>query len=201
MFCSRAGFSSTSIDLEKNGRMQKRIKSVFVYSIFLILLSTSMIVAQTPAGYAQQVFVMTKLMPSVKSIGIISSKATDQFVQSVNRAGLSLGIKVFIAKAKSTQEIPKLYRMLLKNEVKIIWLPDKDDAMLLDLGFEYLREITLEDKIGLCVPVSTMVPEGGLCSIQIEENKVTVYLNRRIAQIVGANIPDEPNSTIKYVLK
>jgi ABC-type uncharacterized transport system substrate-binding protein len=161
----------------------------------------SVMTAQTPAGYTQQVFVMTKLVPSLKSIGIISNKVTEPFSEATRRAGLSMGIKVIIAKANSPREIPELYHTLLKKEVKMIWLPDKDDAMLLDKGFEYLREITLEDKIGLCVPVSKMVSEGALCCVQIEGNKLTVYIDRRVAQVIGATVPNDPDSSIKYVLK
>jgi ABC-type uncharacterized transport system substrate-binding protein len=148
----------------------------------------------------QQAFVLSKILPSVKSIGIISSKATESFVQSATRAGHSFGITVFIAKASSPREIPELYHSLLGKGVKVIWLPDKDDGMLLDKGFEYLRETTLEDKIGLCVPLSKMVQEGALCSVQLEGSKLTVQINKKVAQVIGTTISDDPTNTIKYVM-
>lgn len=165
------------------------------------MLMISIMTAQTSAGYTQQIYVINKLIPSIKSIGIISNTATEPFIEATRRAGLSSGIKVIIAKANSPQEIPELYQTLRKKEVKMIWLPDKNDVMLLEKGFEYLRETTLEDKIGLCVPVSKMVSEGALCCIQIEGNKLTVYIDRRVAQAIGATIPNDPDSSIKYVLK
>lgn len=181
--------------------MRLKIRLVFITTVLLGLGVVSQMAAQTQAGYSQQIFAMTKIFPSAKIIGIISNKATDSFMQSATRAGLPFGMKVIIAKAKSPSEIPNLYHTLLKDGVKIIWLPDKNDEMLLDKGFEYLREITLEDKIGLCAPVSHMVSEGALCCIQVEENKLTVYIDRKVAQVVGVTIPDDPTGAIKYVLK
>jgi ABC-type uncharacterized transport system substrate-binding protein len=181
--------------------MRLRIQSIIISAVLLTMLMVSMIAAQTPAGFAQQIFVMTKMMPSVKSIGVISSKITDQFVQAAMRAGLPYGIKVHVARATSPRDIPGLYQSLLKKDITMIWIPDKDDAMMIDLGFEYLREITLENKIGLCVPVSKMVTEGALCSIQMEQNKVTVYINKRVAQVIGADVPSDPTGSIKYILK
>ena len=169
--------------------------------ILLTLLTASMMPAQTSAGYGQQIFVLIKLMPSIKSIGIISNNVTETFTQATARAGLPFGIKVFVAKADKPKDIPELYHMLLKKGIKIIWLPDKDDAMLLNMGFEYLRETTLEDKIGLCVPVSKMVSEGALCCVQIDGNKLIVYINKRVAQVIGVNILDDPTGQVKYVLK
>ena len=181
--------------------MRFRIQLILISAVLLSMFIMSVMTAQTSAGYSQQVFAMTKIMPSVKMIGIISNRATDSFIQNTARAGLQFGVKVLIAKVNNPREIPDLYHTLLKDGAKIIWLPDKDDAMLLDKGFEYLREITLEDKIGLCVPVSKMVSEGALCCILLEGNKVTVYIDRRVAQVVGATVPDDPNSSIKYILK
>ena len=187
--------------MEKDGRMFLRIRILFFSALLFLLLDVPTMTAQTSAGYAQQIFVMTKLMPSVKSIGIISNNVTEVFTQATARAGLPFGIKVFVAKADKPRDIPELYRMLVKKGVKMIWLPDKDDEMLLNMGFEYLRETTLEDKIGLCVPVSKMVSEGALCCIQSEGNKLTVYIDKRVAQVVGAAVPDDPTNAVKYVLK
>jgi hypothetical protein len=187
--------------MKKDVRMVLRIRIVLLSTLLFTLLKVSVVTAQTSAGYAQQIFVMTKLMPSAKSIGIISNNVTDALTQAAARAGLPFGINVFVAKAEKPKDIPELYRMLLKKGVKIIWLPDKNDAMLLNLGFEFLRETTLEDKIGLCVPIPKMVSEGALCCVQSNGNKLTVYIDKRVAQIVGANIPDDPASTVTYVLK
>jgi ABC-type uncharacterized transport system substrate-binding protein len=181
--------------------MQRPIQSVAVISSILIMLCTSSTVAQTPVGYQKQIFVMKQLIPSMKSVAVISSKVTTELNNSIKRAGLGLGIHVIVAKVNSPREIPEVYKILLKSEIKIIWLPDKDDAMLLDLGFEYLRETALEDKIGLCVPISTMVPEGALCCIQIEEGKIVVYINKKIAQVIGANVPEDSNGSVRYILK
>lgn len=186
---------------EKDVRMRLKIQLLFIFTVLLTMLMISIMTAQTSAGYTQQIYVINKLIPSIKSIGIISNTATEPFIEATRRAGLSSGIKVIIAKANSPQEIPELYQTLRKKEVKMIWLPDKNDVMLLEKGFEYLRETTLEDKIGLCVPVSKMVSEGALCCIQIEGNKLTVYIDRRVAQAIGATIPNDPDSSIKYVLK
>jgi ABC-type uncharacterized transport system substrate-binding protein len=181
--------------------MQVRIQMVIISIVLLSILLISMTAAQTTAGITQQAYALAKIMPTVKTIGIISSKVTESFMQSTTRAGFSNGMKVIIAKAHSPREIPELYHTLLKDGAKMIWLPDKDDEMVLDKGFEYLRESTLEDKIGLCVPLSKMVSEGAFCSVQIEGKNLTVQVNKRVAQVIGAAITDDPSSSVKYVLK
>jgi ABC-type uncharacterized transport system substrate-binding protein len=189
------------VKIEKVVKMQLRIQMVIVFIVLLSMLMISMTTAQTTAGFTQQAYALSKIMPSVKTIGIISSKVTDSFFQSTTRAGFSNGIKVIVAKVHSPREIPELYHTLLKDGAKMIWLPDKDDDMVLEKGFEYLRENTLEDKIGLCVPLSKMVLEGAFCSIQIEGKNLTVQINKRVAQVIGAAIVDDPSSSVKYVLK
>jgi ABC-type uncharacterized transport system substrate-binding protein len=181
--------------------MQLKIQLSVVCTVLLCLIMVSSLAAQTPAGYAQQFFVMTKLVPSLKFIGVISSKATDQMIQGTNRAGLPYGVKVFIAKAGTPRDIPGLYQSLIKKEVQLIWIPDKDDEMVMEKGFEYLREMTLENKIGLCVPDTKMITEGALCSIQLEGNKVVAYINKRVAQVTGATIPNDPSGSVKYIIK
>jgi len=181
--------------------MRLKIQLIVVCTVLICLIMVSTLAAQTPAGYPQQLFVMTKLVPSLKTIGVISSNATDQLIQRTNIAGLPYGVKVYIAKAGTPRDIPGLYQSLIKKEVQMIWIPDKSDEMMMEKGFEYLREMALENKIGLCVPETKMIPEGALCSIQLEGNKVVAYINKRVAQVTGATIPNDPNGSVKYIIK
>jgi hypothetical protein len=61
----------------------------------------STMAVQPAAGYAQQLFIINKIMLVVKSVGIISNKTTDSFRQSATRARLPFGIKVIIAKTNA----------------------------------------------------------------------------------------------------
>jgi ABC-type uncharacterized transport system substrate-binding protein len=175
-------------------------KNIFTIVLFSCI-GAPILPAQTVAGYSQQLFALTKLMPSAKAVGIISNTATESFIQSMSRTGHSFGVKVIIAKANNPREIPELYQTLLKNNVRLIWLPDKDDVMLLEKGFEFLREKTLEDKVGLCVPVSRLVSEGALCCVQTDGTKLLVTVNKRVAQVVGVTAQDDANDSIKYSVK
>ncbi len=181
--------------------MELRIRKKIYILVLMSILGASTISAQTIAGYSQQLFALTKLMPSAKAFGVISSTATESFIQSMTRTGHSFGVKVIIAKANNPREIPELYHTLLKSGVKMIWLPDKDDFMLVEKGFEFLRENTLEDKIGLCVPVSKLVAEGALCCVQSEGAKLLVTVDKRVAQVVGVAAQDDANGSIRYVVK
>jgi ABC-type uncharacterized transport system substrate-binding protein len=181
--------------------MRSRIPLVIGSITLLSILMVPKLSAQTTAGLNQQAFALSKIMPSLKVVGIISSKTTEAYLQSAVRTGLVHGFKVLAAKANSPREIPELYRTLVKSGAKLIWLPDKEDVMLMEKGFEYLRESTLEDKIGLCVPLPNMVSEGALCCVLIEGDKLTVQINKKVAQVLGTVIKEDPTNSVKYVLK
>ena len=185
----------------------KTINSHYVRSAVCILLLTISVVstnyAQQQVGLSQQIYVLKLLKPEVKTIGVMTSTMSTKDFQEITRLGLAHGLEFVFAKAESPQDISSLYQqMVATKKIKLIWLPDNNDEIMLGVGFQFLRENTLLDKIGLCTPKKLLVESGALCSVQKEEGKVVVYLNKRNAELLSINIPaSDANSTINFIVR
>jgi ABC-type uncharacterized transport system substrate-binding protein len=152
------------------------------------------------ATYPQQIAVMKILNPNVKTIGALGGGLTEKAIQALARAGLGQGIQVVVAIPRNASEIATLYKTLVKTKkADMIWLPDPDDGLMLGVGFEFLKSNTVLDKTGLCVPTAALVASGGLCSVQVEDGKLVVYVNQRIAGVIGAGVPKEARDDVSFV--
>jgi hypothetical protein len=153
------------------------------------------------ATYGQQVAVLKILKSDLKTIGVIGSNVSDKMTQDLTRAGVSQGVTVVIAKAKDARDVASLYKKLTSEKnIQILWSPDAGEYVVMGLGMEYLIENTAMDRVGLCVPAKNLVPGGALCSVQVEDGKLTAFVNKKIATVVGAAVPAEPGG-INFVMQ
>ncbi len=153
------------------------------------------------ASLGQQVAVMKTMKADLKTVGVISSTITDKMTQDLTRAGVSQGITIVIAKVKDAREVASLYKKLVsERKIQMLWVPDAGDDVVMGLGMEYLKENTVMDGVGLCVPLKALVATGALCSVQSEDGKLTAYVNKKIAAVVGAAVPAEP-AGISFVMQ
>jgi ABC-type uncharacterized transport system substrate-binding protein len=158
--------------------------------------------AQTKLTYGQTIFLMKSLKPALKSIGVMESTLSTEEIEGIVRAASGQGIKVTIAKVEEARDISGLYKELVaKHAVDMVWIPDSTDKLLLGIGFEYLMENTILDRVGLCVPDRKLVERGALCSCVHENDKFTVYVNQQIARIEGLIPPTALDPAIAYVVR
>lgn len=179
-----------------------RKRWIFLFAGFVVFGgSTSILRAQTLASRSQQIAAMKTLKPGLKSIGVMASTLTDNDLQEITRYGLGQGVEMVFARPKDSRDISMLYKkMVEEKKVQMIWIPDPNDATMLEAGFEFLRENTLLDKIGLCVPKEQLIQSGALCGVYKDIGKVVVHVNQKIASVLGVVIPQEPGS-ITYVVQ
>jgi hypothetical protein len=145
---------------------------------------------------------MKTLKPSLKRVGVITFNLTDDEAQKIARAGMALGVKTTVAHVNDNNEISGIYRKLVaEDNAEIIWILESDEKLILGVGMEFLLTSTIEDKVGLCVPTRDGVSKGALCCLQMENNKYTVYVNQRIAGVVGAAVPSQQDSKITYIVQ
>ncbi len=172
-----------------------------VFSAFLsTLLVASDAAAQLKPTFIQQIYIMKLLQPNLKIIGVLGSDLTEKEIQDIKRAGLGQGIQIVFGLPKDPREISSIYKnMVAEMKVQTVWIPEANDGMMMGVGFEYLRTNTLLDKIGLCIPNPDLLSSGAFCSVQIENGKVTVYVNQKIAALLGARIPTDETSSVTYV--
>jgi hypothetical protein len=153
------------------------------------------------ATYGQQVAVMKILKSDLKTIGVIGSNVSDKMTTDLTRAAVSQGVTVVIAKAKDAREVASLYKKLVsERKIQVLWVPDAGDDVVMGLGMEYLIENTAMDRVGLCVPAKNLVAGGAMCSVQVEDGKLTAFVNKKIAAVVGASVPAEAGG-INFVMQ
>ena len=158
--------------------------------------------AQAAVPYAQQIYLMKTLKPSIKTIGVMGSGLSDETIELLARAGAGQGVGIFVARPQNAKEIAALYKKLtVEKAAEIIWIPEANDKLMAGVGFEYLRENTLVDKVGLCVPTFALVGKGALCNFHSKEGTLTAFVNKRIAEMVGVSIPAATGTTVAYIVK
>ena len=189
-------------DMIKSHTSRLAIVAIIVALAVLLLMPVEMSAQQT-AAIGQQLYVMKILNPQLKIVGVLGSSLSDEDLQYITRMGIAQGIEIIFARPKGSNEIAKLYKLMVSTQkVQMIWLPDSNDVTMLGIGFQFLRENTLLDKVGLCTPFKPMVDTGALCSVQKENGKVVAYVNKRNADLLNISVPvNEPNALITYVMR
>jgi ABC-type uncharacterized transport system substrate-binding protein len=179
---------------------QQSILRIGIAIVMALSIATSSAESQSTLSYGQYMYLLKSLKPALKNIGVMASTLTTEEIESLGRAATGLGIKVTVAKVTDARDIAGLYKTLVsEHRAEVIWIPDAADKLLLGVGFEYLRENTILDRVGLCVPARELVSDGALCSFKHDNQKFIVYVNRRVAQVVGINLPTNQNQDIAYV--
>lgn len=169
-----------------------RLGKTKIFQIAVLIVFISLPLLAQKASLGQQVAVMKALKPDLKTVGVLSGNMTDKLSQDLTRAGISQSITVVIAKPKDQREVAGLYKKLVsEKKIQMLWLPDGGDEVTSGVSSDYLRENTAMDGVGLCVTEKNLVVGGALCSVQLENGKLTVYVNKKIASVVGVTIPPE----------
>lgn len=157
---------------------------------------------QTSVTFGQQIALLKMLKPDLESIGVLSTSLNEKDVQQYTRSSLQQGVKLYVAEPKDARDIPSLYKKLVaEKKVQLILIPSVEDRIMLDVGYEYLKENTLLDRVGVCVPDVKLIANGAFFSVTKEDGKLVVTVNQRIATLVGAAIPSQPNPSISFVAR
>ncbi len=177
--------------------------SIFILAAGLAsLLSPELATAQAKAGYGQQLFLLKSLKPSAKTVGIIGAALTDTDVQALSRAGMGIGLTVVVARPTNARDVAVLYKKLVgDSKADMILVMAGGGDWFSGASVEFLRENAILDRVGLCVPSLDQLQGGALCSVQSENGKLVVHVNQKAANVVGAVVPSEQNSSIAYVVR
>lgn len=182
--------------------VRQSIAELALFIALMVVVVSGVVNGQTKVSYSQSMYLMKNLMPSLQKVGIIGSTLTADEIQSLGRAAAGLGLKVSVAQVSDVRDIAGMYKRLVNEyHVDLIWIPDESDNILLGIGFEYLQESTIVDRVGLCVPTRQLVSKGALCSVEHDNGKLTVFINRRVASVDGIKSPTEQRDGVVYVLQ
>jgi uncharacterized protein YunC (DUF1805 family) len=187
--------------LKEKNMKNNRLFYILLFVGIAVCGEMSVSVAQK-AGYAQQFAILKRLKPELTTIGVLGSTLSEKNIEDLTRAAVGQGLKIAIGVPKSMPDIAQLYRKLVSEKgAQIIFIPDANDNIMLGNGFEYLRESALSDRIGIMVPQQSLVSGGALCSVTMEDGKYKAFVNQRIAQAVGANVPADGGAKVTYIVQ
>ncbi len=156
---------------------------------------------QSQPTLGQQVAVLKALNPGIAMVGVLASSVTEKRMEEITKAAMGQNVEVIFARPKDARDIASFYRKLVTEKgVKVLWLPQDDDNLVLGVGFDYLREQAVSDKVGICVVDEDLVGKGALCAMEVKGGKVTAVVNQKVASLLGVNVPSTQGS-IAYLLR
>ncbi len=171
-------------------------------ALMLVTGVTTEATGQAKAAYGQQLFLLKSLKPGAKTVGVIGAALSDADVQALTRAGMGLGLAVVVARPTNARDVAVLYKKLVsESKIDLLLVTAGGGDWFSGPSVEFLRENSLLDRIGLCVPSMEQLEGGALCSVQSENGKLVVHVNQKVAQVVGAAVPAEQSGSIAYVVR
>ena len=176
-----------------------RLKSAIVALLAVFLATGS--AADAQLSWGQHIFLMKNLRPGLKTVGMLAGSLSKSDRDAVQRAAVGQGVHIVFGLPSKPSEIASVYRtMIQQHQVQMMWIPASEDQIILQAGFDFLRENTAIDRVGLCVPSAGLVTAGALCAFEKSGDKITVHVNKKIAQIIGASVPTAQDQSVAYVV-
>lgn len=130
-----------------------------------------------------QVDLIKELTPNVKTVGVIYSSSEDNSksqVEEFKTLAEKAGLEVVVKSVPSTNEIKTTSEVLL-SQVDAIWVPlDNTIAS----AFSTLVQVAKEAKKPIYPSVDTMVEEGGLASVVIDQYQLGVETGKMAAKVL-----------------
>ncbi|MGF0111961.1 tryptophan ABC transporter substrate-binding protein [Streptococcus sp. SGI.013] len=130
-----------------------------------------------------QVDLIKELTPNVKTVGVIYSSSEDNSksqVEEFKNLAEKAGLEVVVKSVPSTNEIKTTSEVLL-SQVDAVWVPlDNTIAS----AFSTLVQVAKEAKKPIYPSVDTMVEEGGLASVVIDQYQLGVETGKMAAKVL-----------------
>ncbi|MBP9211204.1 MAG: hypothetical protein KBF97_00290 [Bacteroidetes bacterium] len=173
-----------------------------ILSAVIMFLAALPLWGQSSVPFGQQIALLKMLKPDLVTVGVLTNSLNEEKKQQLIRSSLQQGVNVFVAVPNDVRDIPVLYKKLIgEKKVQLIIIPNVEDRILLGIGYEYLKENSLLDRIGVCVPDVKFIANGAFFAVIKEDGKLIVTVNQRIAALVGATIPVQQNPSISFVAR
>ncbi len=182
-----------------NKENDKAVRLVFTVC-FVLFFTFQTIHAQSKITFQQKIFVLKTLIPDLKTVGVIGSSISESEIQNFTRAGMAMGIKIVIGVPQNLRDASSIYKKMVKEQkIQVLDIPKSDDTMLLENGYEFFKENSVVDKVGLSVPTPAMVGSGALCSIVIEDGKIVAHINKKLILLFNGSVPNDPDLKISFL--
>ncbi len=177
------------------------VRSIKLFLVFCLFLPT-LLSAQSKPSFGQVLAVIKKLKTDLTVVGVMSSTLTSKDIESMTRAAMQQGVKLFVTEPKDVREVSPLYKALVNDKkAQMIIIPDNADKTMTGMGFDFIKEHATMDRVGICAPDPALIAQGAMCSIVKENEKLVVYVNQKVLTFVSAKMPTEEMTSISFVVR
>ncbi len=149
----------------------------------------------------QQLMVMKEIKPATKVVGVLCNvEQNEAFIKRANRAASSLGLQIIFADVRQVKDISTQFRLLSSShDMDFLWIINVDEIIMSPIGKEYLFKNSVLSRIPVSVPTRELVAEGGTFYAELEEGKIKLTVNQKIAQALQLTVPEQYKATVNYV--
>jgi putative ABC transport system substrate-binding protein len=153
---------------------------------------------EAEVGLIQQLFLLKKLKPDVKRVGIIWKEGIskqDSKLETAKRAAASIKGKLFVGYAEKASDVAEQFRLLTRDHnVQALWIIENDGVVDGSTSKQYLIENAVKEGIPLLAPTSDWVDAGAPLSIAKSDGELELMINEPAAAATGLEVPSEYES-------
>jgi putative ABC transport system substrate-binding protein len=154
--------------------------------------------AESEVGLLQQLFLLKKLKPDVKRVGIILKKgASDQKseLKTAERAAASIQGKLFVGHVEKASDVAEQFRLMTREyNIHALWIIENDGVVNGSTSKQYLIENAVKEGIPLLAPTSDWVDAGAPLSIAESDGDLELLINEPAAAATGLEVPKKYES-------
>lgn len=135
----------------------------------------------------QQLELVTELQPDVEKLGILYSSSEDNSIlqgDMAEKLAKEHDLETVTRTVSSTNEVAQVTQQLV-TEVDAIWIPN--DNMVAS-AFPSVLEVTNEEQIPVYPAVDTMVAEGGLATLGLNQYQIGVETGEMAVEVLDGDI-------------
>ena len=135
----------------------------------------------------KQLELIQQIQPEVKTIGLLYSSSEDNAVLQGKLAvemANDLGLKTVTRTVSSTNDVSQVAKQLV-SEVDAIWTPNDN---IIASAFPTVVEIANEARIPIYPAVDTMVSQGGLATLGLNQYQIGVKTGEMVVEFLEGSI-------------
>ncbi|MCL4539713.1 MAG: hypothetical protein M1378_09000 [Bacteroidetes bacterium] len=178
------------------------VSTVVTIVAFMAMLGTPR-AAGTSATPLQSIYMMKQIVPKVTTVGIMWNKSTinvSDLLPQINRASLSVGVKVVIEDVEQIQDVSAKFRDLVENyHIQVLWILQNDDLYGSSIVKGYLIKNSTLSGVALFAPGSDWVSAGACAALMSEGGNAKLFVNQKTLTALGLTVPQQFAQTTQFL--
>lgn len=183
--------------------MRSHVRILLVALVVLLTGVASAHALQSPLTPIQQMFILKKMKPDIKRVGIIWAKNSpnhDALMPQIKRAAASANVKLFVAYPKNMQEVAPNFRELAStHKIQALWIVEEDQVVNNSVARNFLIKNATKSGIPILAPSKDWVTAGASVTMHRQNGEVQIIVNKAAAAATALTIPDKYKGKTSYL--